>query len=285
MTCTDVLHGLDAWLLGALEPVEAGRLAAHLEECPACMAEAEARRRSVEQLALTAPLRRAPPALRDAIMTAIGSGSRPIPFPTRRPAEPGQTGAGIRTGSGGRHAGRWTGWSSTLRHAGPYAIAALLVVAVGFLSYRMTSLQAQVSSLQRASSQAGASAIAPRFRDAVLLLTQSGTVTAPLSWQGTGVAATGAVIWNPTQKQCLLLARELEPAPPGYEYHVWFRSQDGQWDGGALPVDGGGEGGTMISMAGWDTGYGYHVTISLQKQGDGAEARPILGGDVAQASQ
>ena len=64
-----------AYLLGALEPVDAERFRQHAESCPACREELAVMRTVVDALPLTAPQHQAPRALRRRVMRDVRSDS------------------------------------------------------------------------------------------------------------------------------------------------------------------------------------------------------------------
>lgn len=78
MTCTELREDIEAFVLGALEPAEARRVAAHLRECSECAPIARAYQLAVDQLALSVPYYRASSRLRDRIMGGIGAFRRPV---------------------------------------------------------------------------------------------------------------------------------------------------------------------------------------------------------------
>lgn len=67
---THVTDELELYALGALAPIDAARVAAHLSECPACREQARAIDEVVEELPDTLPDRDAPGKLRDRILAS-----------------------------------------------------------------------------------------------------------------------------------------------------------------------------------------------------------------------
>src|SRR5438046_982457 len=65
-----VTEELELYALGALAPVDAARVAAHLSECPACREQARAIDEVVQELPETLPGREAPGGLRDRILAS-----------------------------------------------------------------------------------------------------------------------------------------------------------------------------------------------------------------------
>src|SRR5262245_13702932 len=80
---------VDLEALGALEPHESAQVRAHVAACPSCAAALHAAEETAARLALSVPLRVAPPALRARVMRAVdppGSlAAVPVPLPVRRP--------------------------------------------------------------------------------------------------------------------------------------------------------------------------------------------------------
>jgi len=68
-----VTEELELYALGALAPVDAARVAAHLSECPACREQARAIDEVVQELPDTLPGREAPGGLRDRILASASA--------------------------------------------------------------------------------------------------------------------------------------------------------------------------------------------------------------------
>ena len=118
MTCENVREELEAYALGALEPAEARRIAAHLRECSGCTSLVRAYQTAVDYLALSVPLYRASPRLKDRIMGGVGA--------FRAPA--------------------YIGFLSQ-RWVAPTAAAVLLFLAIGAVAWAV-SLSSEVSRLR-----------------------------------------------------------------------------------------------------------------------------------------
>jgi hypothetical protein len=76
VTCEEIREDLEAYALDALEPAEALRVAAHVDDCDDCRELLAGYRDAVEYLAFTAPLYHASPRLKERILGGIGA-SRP----------------------------------------------------------------------------------------------------------------------------------------------------------------------------------------------------------------
>ena len=72
MNCNEVQELLEAYALGALDPIESRRVAAHIAECSECSRIARAYQQAVDHLALDVPLYKASPRLKDRVLGGIG---------------------------------------------------------------------------------------------------------------------------------------------------------------------------------------------------------------------
>lgn len=72
MDCDHVREDIEAYALGALDRASARRLQAHLRVCTACREPARAYGAVADQLALSAPLVKAPPRLKERVLGGIG---------------------------------------------------------------------------------------------------------------------------------------------------------------------------------------------------------------------
>jgi hypothetical protein len=78
VTCADYRDELEAFALGALEPPERRRISLHIAECKECAAIVQAYQSAVDFLALSVPMYRAAPRLKQRILGGIGVVRRPI---------------------------------------------------------------------------------------------------------------------------------------------------------------------------------------------------------------
>jgi anti-sigma-K factor RskA len=72
MNCTEAQELLEAYALGALDPIDSRQVAAHISECSDCARIARAYQQAVDHLALDVPLVKASPRLKDRVMGGIG---------------------------------------------------------------------------------------------------------------------------------------------------------------------------------------------------------------------
>ena len=186
---------LEAYALGALDPVAADRIAQHLAACPACRLEAQALAEVVGTLPDTVAPREPRPALRERILAAAGTETRPVlPVPTRR-------------------------WSFGPIRPSRVAFAALLgsVVVLG---------AADVDAYQRTT------AIAAQ-RDQLYGLVES-MRQGGREWYMAGTnefAGAGATLYDPRAegKQPFVLFHDLPAIAPGKVLTIWLVSPDSTW--------------------------------------------------------
>lgn len=186
---------LEAYALGALDPVAADRIAQHLVACPACRLEAQALAEVVGTLPDTVAPREPRPALRERILAAAGTETRPVlPVPTRR-------------------------WSFGPIRPSRVAFAALLgsVVVLG---------AADVDAYQRTT------AIAAQ-RDQLYGLVES-MRQGGREWYMAGTkefAGAGATLYDPRAegKQPFVLFHDLPAIAPGKVLTIWLVSPDSTW--------------------------------------------------------
>jgi len=72
MNCNEAQELLEAYALGALDPIELRRVAAHISECSDCARIARAYQEAIDHLALDVPLYKASPRLKDRVLGGIG---------------------------------------------------------------------------------------------------------------------------------------------------------------------------------------------------------------------
>src|SRR5215213_6435230 len=72
MNCNEAQELLEAYALGALDPIESRRVAAHITDCRDCARIARAYQQAVDHLALDVPLVKASPRLKDRVLGGIG---------------------------------------------------------------------------------------------------------------------------------------------------------------------------------------------------------------------
>lgn len=303
MTCEEFLDEVDALALGALSPEETAAPEQHAAGCADCARELRLARAVAERLPLSAPAVRAPTALRERVLAAVGAeatGGEAAGFAARPGAQPPAAAAqadNVRPfvrppavaatpaaeAASGREPVQLAGWRRLVRggmHVPALAAAVALLVLFGLAVWSL-SLQRQLSDVKHQQSLARGQQ--PGFlsasQAALTLLASQHTVTSQLD-PSQSAKASGGVIWNPNEKKCVVLVQQLAPPPANAEYHIWFTSGSNRWDGGALTPDGSGAAFKVIDMSRWDVGEGYHIAIVLQATPDNGQHQPVLGGDL-----
>lgn len=123
MTCSEPdrwSEDIAAYMLGALEPVQAAELERHAEDCERCRSEMRWLTAAVEALPEAVERREPPPALRERLLTEVRDDARAEAAGDRSTQQGSRRGFGWLTGSGAH------GW----RPLGAIAAVALVVVAL-----------------------------------------------------------------------------------------------------------------------------------------------------------
>jgi predicted anti-sigma-YlaC factor YlaD len=190
--------------LDDLEPVERLVLETHLASCPACRDEAREVAMAAGMLALAAPRRTPPDALRASVLAAVGasassrSGDAAVvqlpPAPRRRSA--------VRRAS-----------------FAALALAAALAVAVGALGATVSGLR---SDLAAATSQRDAALARLAAGDAAMATALArGHATATLTPSPIAAGATVSVVYRPGTADAWLVGDGLPATPAGDVYQLW----------------------------------------------------------------
>jgi anti-sigma-K factor RskA len=200
----------DVYALGALDGAELAEFEAHLATgCAICAARLRETREALAVMPRALPPVPPPPALRARVLERIDAERRATPAPVALRPE--------------RRRGRalwWAGW------AGLAAAAALLVVVNTQLSRtreEIRALEGRVATLQ--------GELADRERT-LGFLSDPNVRYVSLAGLKPTPAANAWLLWNPTTRQGLLLARGLPVPPAGHAYELWALA-------GAQPVPAG----------------------------------------------
>ncbi len=194
---------LELYALGALAPVDAARVAAHLSECPACREQARAIDEVVQELPETLPAGQAPARLRERILASARAD-------LARPRAP-QAGTA------------WTG-AGLLRPLAVGITVATLSVAVLLLGTRNVELSSQVATLTQEKNEYAT--IAEGIKQGGRWWYMSGKD----EWAGSG----GTLIAPRVEgRPPFVLFHDLRPIPAGQLYTVWLVSTDNTWVRGA----------------------------------------------------
>ena len=222
MRCDEVRDFADAYGLGALDPSERESADRHAEGCAACRQLLDEACIAASAVALATPLYRAPRDLYAAVMrqVTVDSDRSPRPAPLRRiqgrTSEPELTPAQAYRPMQGNHGPSWWSWKQGI-------VASLAAVLLLGAAFWIVGLQMQVNRLQTRSQtlQRGLSDFEGQ-RAALMLLASDGTSRFPMEPTDTEITATGAVIWNRSQKRCSVFAAGLPSVAQGQAYHVWL---------------------------------------------------------------
>jgi hypothetical protein len=245
MSSAHVDELVDLEALGALEAPESARVRAHSTICPTCRAALRAAEETAARLALSVPLRTAPPVLRARVMRSIDDpaplSAVPVPLPVRRPHV-------LR-----RVTNRW----------GALAAALVIVPVIGLLTWAIV-LQTQVNELKQESKQ-----IQEAQRDIVLFSPPS--FRAKLEATEPDAGATGWVTWIPDEGRCAVKVKGLAKLEAGASYHVFFKGTRDAVDAGELKPNDEGKAELEFDTSRWQ-GFEYRVWVAPVRPG--AEAGP-----------
>ena len=277
MHCDAVRESAEAYGLGALDQQERDALDRHAEQCSACRTLLDDAILEAAQLGLSAPLYRAPAALRGRVLRQVSEEGRsdPRPLPLQRIA--GHNGSAPSQVS-------WAGtpppgalllhgrrWLQTV--AASLAVALLLGAAVWIarLQMQMNRVQSRSQALERGLSDFEAQ------RAAIALLASVGTSRLDMQTADPSSGATGAVIWNRDQRKCSVFAIGLPPPSPDQAYHVWLAGPNRSWDEGELSAGAQGTAEKMIDLSRYKDLSTYQLIVSIQPRVSGSgEWQPIL---------
>lgn len=266
MNCREARRELGASALGALDQDTARALEEHLAACPGCRAEAAAYQEATTAFPLWLPLRRAPAALRERVLSAV---RRPLPH------------APPRTDEGQR-------WRWALAAAAAVVLAAVLSWAIILQrevndlrgeQRRLVTAQATASALLQTQAEAQAHLEAQR---AVLLLVLGEDVSY-LEMRGPdrGAEAKAVYVWSRNQRLGVLLADGLSAPPPDMTYEFWFETGEGEVSGGTFaPSDDGAASLVVHPREGMGRPRSFVVTLEPAKGSPEAEGPVVLRGDL-----
>ncbi|HEY6327932.1 MAG TPA: anti-sigma factor [Blastocatellia bacterium] len=241
MATDEVKEQAALYALGALSQIEARRFESHLgEDCGVCWSELSQFEEVVGALGLDAPEAAPPTALRDRLLERIGTESRKTPSqgPSGRPVVPRQPQPAVttvRTGSG------WLAW----------AIAACLAIfsITMLIEWRRTNDQISEVRSQFLSRQV----LIDRQKDAldedrqvIGVLRSPGSATVDLIGNTDHTTPVGRVYVDNADKRWVVVA-DLEPAPAGKEYQLWFIAP-GPVSAGMLKTDDLGHGFSVVQI-------------------------------------
>jgi hypothetical protein len=277
MQCDEVRELADAYGLGALDAAEREAADRHAESCPTCRRLLEEASLAASSIALATPVHRAPAALHSSVMRQVA-------------AEPSGSGRAIPLGRFPNRAGALTTSHEIPRRAPPkqgsapwwwgkqglaasLAVLLLLGAAAGIagLEMQVNRLQARSQSLQRGLADFEGQ------RAALMLLASDGTSRFPMQATDAGTPATGAVIWNRSQKRCSVFAAGLPSVSDQQVYHVWLIGDNRSWDEGELASGERGTAEKTIDLSRYADQSSYQLVVAVQPRVQGSgEWHPIL---------
>jgi anti-sigma-K factor RskA len=251
-----------AYALGALTPAERADFEAHLANCALCAAEVRSFAPVVGDLGMTNPAAAPSPAVRDRLLSAIRTGSRPVaPLGA---ASSQRTGERIET-------------SGTMSRVGLYALAASLVLAVALGGYaaqlrgRITALEARLrDTVLRADTNerlvADARRSALESQRTVLVLAAPDLARIDLAGQAAAPQASARAFWS-RSRGLVFTASNLPAPPPGRAYQLWvLTAQPAPINAGMLKLDANGRATEMIDTP-QDLPRPVAMAVTLEPEG------------------
>lgn len=241
MTMEHVEDLIDLEALGALEPEDSAQVRAHIMLCPACRESLMLAQEAAARIALTAPVRHAPFALREGVLAAIEeqpTAAEPVPLMRR--------------------------WHPLARLSTRWgALAAALVVApvAGLVTWAVV-LQTQVNDLKQGNRQ-----LEETQRNLVLLAVPPSVIKSPLTPSDQADGARGSVSWNPVEGKCAVVVNGLAKLEPGATYQVYYEGMKGIFPAGELKPDEEGNAGLVFDVSKW-RGDEYRVWVSAVRPTD-----------------
>jgi len=208
----------DVYALGALDGEELAQFEAHLATgCAICAERLREVREALTLLPRSLPSIPPPPALRARVLERIGAERAVAGAPVTRRAE--------------RQRGRvlwWAGWT------GLVAAAALLIVVnaqLGKTRLELRGLQDRLATLQTELARRG---------EELRFLSDPNVRYVSLGGLKPTPEASARLLWNPSTREGLLLARGLPAAPAGHTYELWALAGAQPVPAGVFAVDAGG---------------------------------------------
>ncbi|MBI2911196.1 MAG: anti-sigma factor [Chloroflexi bacterium] len=210
--------------LGALEAAERDAVERHLEACAECRHEYAAWRDASALLAVAAPVAAPPPALRGRILAAVAQEGRLTPgFATPSP----------RMWRGGRGVRRsWWAWAA--------AAGVLIALPIG---WGATATFGEVEQLRAANRQMQEEM--EHQRQLVSFATSAAARMEELRGTEAAPRSAGMFLFDPAERQGLLLAYRMPPLPDGV-YQLWLVRAGTRVSGGVFGVDGRGNGRLLV---------------------------------------
>jgi hypothetical protein len=197
-----VTEELELYSLGAMDPIDRARVAAHLSECPACREQARALDEVVQELPETLPEREAPGRLRERILASARAEIARARAPRRDNA-----------------------WTRRLLRPG-LALAAVLWLAVGAAALVGENVRLHNELVAVGAERASYESIVEGIREGGRWWYMGGKD----EWSGSG----GTLIAPRVEgRPPFVVFHDLKPLPEAQLYTIWLVSADNTWVRGA----------------------------------------------------
>lgn len=252
MDCDEARQLVDAYALGVLERPEARRLEGHLSRCADCLSLSHEAAEVASLLALSAPQRRAAPALHLRLMARLGAA-----------------------------AARRRAWAPSLWTAAAAVLLAASLGAIGWGAF----LQNRVNDLESDKSRLASLIDEGRQRQADLVGTQEAirsqelemelALAAALDYEartydmlgaGPAVEARARYVWSAQHDLGVLYADRMPPPPSGMTYQLWLVTEEQAVDGGTFTPAQDGSARLLVPHLGLQAPV-IDVRVSLEPEG------------------
>ena len=242
MNCDEAGDLIHAYLLGALDEDERGRLEAHVRGCPSCLAVYYEEGPSMDRLFSMGHSAPAPPRLRERILDVVGAGARP-----RAAGRPGLLRSALRQPLAAAAMG-----VVSLTLVALSAGAFLLWQEVGELqdedSRLSSNLQEQLDQIQEENDRL-AQVIFDQL-DLAYLASLPGVSTVMLEGGEVSPSSSGMLMLSPKATWGVLLTMGLESLPRDKVYQLWLMSNNNRISAGTFTVNSAGFGQMMVQGMG-----------------------------------
>jgi hypothetical protein len=262
-------------VLGDLDRAELAEFEAHRSTCRECRDLLEELGGVAFDLALAAPARRPPPALRDAVLSSIAASAVPL-RPSLAPAvaTAASTPAGLTPSDNLTRIDDLRHEARRLRAFAFTGLAAAAVLAVVAVSFGIRSLQLSDQVVTaRAEAQAAEAALATQNSDmsgAMAVALDPSHLTAGLHAEPAAPAASAIVVYRPGSDEAYLMATDLPATPSGSVYQLWVADASGVHALGTYRFDGNG---TFVAPFAHDLADASATMVTLEPAG-GAIGEP-----------
>lgn len=246
LDCVEAGDLLAAFALDSLDPSEAARVAAHIEMCPACRAQAAELRAVAMQIGEGVEELSPPPLLKSRVLARARADSREV-LASSRPAQP---------AAASRRSSRWSPWLAT-------AAVALLAISAGGWGL--------IEHFSSPRTQAGLTAVS--LTPVESLIASGNASVLPLS-ASSHSAAQGALVTDPGTGATYLLLSHVPALHARPVYALWFISTQ---NGSLVPARiGQVERAGAYRIARSPSGFTRAAVTREPQRGDRAPRGPVL---------